>query len=506
MEYITLSFLFVSLVLRIFPIYKFKNLLGTDRLFHFYYVYAIKRNNNKIPPSEDRVIGGINLFNYPGLYHLILSFLPNSFLLFWDKFSGLIFDVLTALLVYIIAVKFNVIAFEWNTLLLSISLYIISPTLTLIYSGPRAYVLTPRNFSQFIFALLILILLLFVSESLSFIIGAVLITILILSSWFSVQVIFLFAPLYTLLAFDFSLMGSLLISGIFLLLFLKDFTFRTVGGGLTHLLYSYDIGRGALAYRSDWRKIYSLFKTMDIKKFFYEVCFSNAITSGVFRNFVVFFFTYYFIINNKLNIANAVLPQEKAIFLVLCGFFSFVLTAIPYFSRLGEPERYIEFIYPACWFIILGYFNEFYPYLSAYFLALYAMNLYVMRYRNSVAKTEITLEKSLAHLNLNKEDRILPLYLPDKYDLLLTSQSKIFSDFLINGDTSLLENGHPKYTVHLNYVLPTKLMHICEQFKINYLFYNKIYLDYVKKKYGIIYDFSKFKITYEDENYIVYKI
>lgn len=505
MEYISLFFLFISLILRLIPPYGFKNVLGCDRVFHFYYIHTIKKNNATIPLLEERVIGGINLFNYPGLYHLILSFFSNSFLLVWDKISGLVFDILTSFLIYIIAVKLNIISFEWNSFLISISLYIVSPTLTLIYSGPRAYVLTPRNFSQFIFSLLILNLLFCESGSLNIVICSVLITTLILSSWFSVQVLFLFTPLYTLLTFDFSLIVSLLISCIFLLLFLKNFTVRTVGGGLTHLLYSYKIGRDALTHRTDWKQLYLLFKSFNIKTFIGKILFSNSITSPIFRNFVVFFITFYFITYNPLNITNALMPEEKAIFLIICGFFCYLLTAFPYFCRLGEPERYIEFIYPACWLIMLGDFYKFYPYLSIYFLTLYGINLFLMWHRNSNLGTEVDIKKSLSYLNLNKEDKLLPLYFGDKYDLLLMSQSKVFTDYLINGDTSLLENGEAKYAVR-NYILPKKLMEICDKFKIDYVFYNKIYLDAAMKHYNVVYDFSCFKIVYEDRDYIVYKM
>lgn len=505
MEYMNLIFLFISMVLRVFPIYKFKNVLGTDRLFHLYYIQSIKNNNNTIPQSEDRIIGGINSFNYAGLYHLILSFFPNSFVKIWDKFSGLVFDILTAILVYIVAVKLNILTFEWGTFFLSVSLYIISPTLTLIYSGPRAYVLTPRNFSQFIFSLLILSLLLCGSELSGFVINSILIMILILSSWFSVQVLLFFAPLYTFLTGDFSLVGSLLIAGTFLLLFLKDLTFRTVGGGLTHLLYSYNVGRGALAHRNAWKTIWELLKKRDVKRVFYQVCFSNAITSILFRSFDVCFVICGLIINNQLNFLNAISSREKAISLVFCGFFSAFLTAFPFFSRLGEPERYVEFAYPACWFLIVGYFNELYSYLAVYCLALYCVNLYVIKFRNSTTRENENLNKILKSINLTEEDKILPLYLPNKYDFLLNFPSKVFSDFFINGDSSLLENKCTKYTVNLNYISPAKLMKICEEFKIDYLFYNKIYLDYAAKKYSITYDLSKFRVIYEDEVYVVYK-
>lgn len=84
-------------------------------------------------------------------YHWLLSYFPVKFLDFWDKFSGCIFDFLNGVIVLFFLSLIKEVSFDEYCLIMAF--YVIAPGLTFSFIGPRPYSLTPRNFSQFVFAI-----------------------------------------------------------------------------------------------------------------------------------------------------------------------------------------------------------------------------------------------------------------------------------------------------------------------------------------------------------------
>src|SRR5688572_23940041 len=138
-----------AFILRALPRIKWKNFNGTDSQFHCYYIDLIRSNGHVLPERENRVLGGSNECTYPYFYHWLLSFFSKSFVEFWDRFSGFVFDALNGLLVLLLLS--TVREFNLYESCLIMAAYMIAPGLTFSFIGPRPYSLTPRNFAQLVF-------------------------------------------------------------------------------------------------------------------------------------------------------------------------------------------------------------------------------------------------------------------------------------------------------------------------------------------------------------------
>ncbi len=502
---ISVVVLLVCLTLRILPRILWKDFDGTDSHFHFYYIDLIRKNEHRIPKNEPRVLGGTNDCTYPFFYHWLLSYFPVKFLDFWDKFSGCIFDFLNGVIVLFFLSLIKEVSFDEYCLIMAF--YVIAPGLTFSFIGPRPYSLTPRNFSQFVFAISCLFLVmgsavysatgvfLFFLASMGF-------AVLLLSSQFGTQVLF------SILLFNFFNLKTelvLLLSVFLSILIFRGFLISQVKAHIFHLEWYFKYNYQFVQHKTNFKKLVKIIKEKNLRGIFYELVFYNQIFTSIFRHptfFISLFVGLFFFFDGKLDVY-----QEQIIFLLLPLFVVFVITNFGKARVFGEAERYIEFAYPLQAFLFLSLVSQNYiEYILStmilYNLIWYSYNLYQIKYQNSSMYSYKYLFSYLKKDNIN----LLCLSNNESYIFLRNTDVNIIG-FLVNIS---LKGGYRKFfdSFFSNYPLvnPGNLKEICRDYCVTHILENKR----IKKKEVVNYkkaiaSMNAFSKIYDDERYVLYE-
>lgn len=503
----SISFLVLlsCLTLRIFPRILWKDFNGTDSHFHFYYIELIKKNNNRIPNCEPRVLGGSNDCSYPYFYHWLLSFFPVKIIEFWDKFSGFIFDFVNALCVILLVALHQEVSFSIGCMILAS--YIIAPGLTFSFIGPRPYSLTPRNFSQFIFCLGCLFLILstlyggafnyffYISATIAF-------AILFLSSQFASQVL-----CFILLGSFFDLrIGATILMGFLLGIILsKGSLIRQIKSHILHLEWYFKHNYAFVQHKTNFHKLFKLVKEKKVRDIFYELVFHNQISTAILRHstyFVSLFLGLFLLSSGDLNNI-----QKETLFLLIPLFLAYVITNFGKARVFGEAERYIEFAYPLQIFLFLSFVPDTYiksvlALMAAYNLLWYFYNLYQMKHQNLNVYSYHKLLLYLKKENIN----LLCLNNNESYIFLRHSNVNIVG-FLVN--ISLLGKYHDffkKFFIKYPLVNPKNLKELCGEYKVTHVLRNKQINAMETYNYEtIINSIDGFMRVYEDNKYALYE-
>lgn len=125
--------------------------ISTDGYFHLAYSRRIRRNGHRVPDQFDNVILGHRV-SYPWLYHWTTSWLPDSWLLVWERYSSAVPDILQCVLLYAFLGQLQhhgvVPTLSEGQLLAAVALLAFSPGLLRVGAGPRAYNGSPRAWGQ----------------------------------------------------------------------------------------------------------------------------------------------------------------------------------------------------------------------------------------------------------------------------------------------------------------------------------------------------------------------
>ena len=499
---------------RIYPILAYSEFLGSDRDFHFFLIDYLRHNNHKVPVHYERALGPVTLCNYPSFYHILLSYFSSTVVKLVDKYFALLYDTIAGTLAFWVYAEYYAHGWDWGLYLMSLGLFIVSPTLTFIYTGPRAYTLTPRNFSQLLFFFVALCVVLwdfkFFSDPFDFIVAALasvsLIT-LILSSWFGVQKLFFSVIIYTLFTFDFSYAIYMLIALIWLFVFIPGFTKRTVGGGFSNMkfchLYLRSIFRNpsfklffqyvsegrvhdAFYFMIIHRDVLAIFKTLD----FWAI-------------FVTLFFTSFTFFDGSLS--------SKISALTLSGAIAFGLTMFPLLKILGEPQRYLEFVYPLIWILFLPILEI--PFVMVGAAVVFALYMLInLKYIKDIESWGSSAQKLrdladvLSGVSDNPENAFLPINTHDARNLYGLCQGKVYCHVFIFGDVKEASPEELDAYVLFPYLHSSRVKPICEKYNINYVICHKPSLNYVFKEFSTVYHFDSFERVKENSSYILYKV
>lgn len=505
---ISLIIFCISIFLRIFPRLYWKEFSGTDSYFHFYYINLIKKNKNKLPKTELRVLGGSNQCTYPFFYHWVLSFFSKKALSFWDKNSGFIFDLLTAFIV-IFLIQFEKI-FTINDAYLFLASYIISPGLTFSFIGPRPYTLTPRNFSQFIFAFGCMCLMLgsyylFPVDIIFLIFASVSFAILFLSSQFGTQVLFFIS---LLIFFNLKIGGVIILSFILSLLFFRGFIISQIMAQLRHLEWYFKYNYKFVQHKTNFRSLINILRKLQIRNLFYELVFYNQLSTTFLRHFTFWialalgFHEFY---TNNMNNFNVL--QKDALFIMFSLMVAFIVTSFGRARVLGDAERYIEFAYPLQMFLFFSIIPKLYIQKALFSLIFYnfvwySYNIYQIKNQNILKYSY----QNLINLLIKKNTILLCLSNNESYIFLSLIKAKIVG-FLVNIS---MEGKYHKFfkRFFLQYPLvnPRFLDKICSDYNVTHILKNKkinhdIGSEYDKK----IKSLKIYKLIYEDEKYTLYE-
>jgi hypothetical protein len=504
-DYICFTILIFCLALRIAPRIIWKNFNGTDAYFHLYYIELIKNNHHRIPKLEPRVLGGSNECTYPFFYHWLLSFFPERFIAFWDKFSGFIFDFLNGILLLFFLSLLRKINFSENCIILAA--YIIAPGLTFSFIGPRPFSLTPRNFSQFIFFISCASLINSSSHheivnGFFFILSAIGFAILLLSSQFGTQV--LFALL--LASFFYLKVGAAIVLGVFLgAILFRGFLVSQIKAHIFHLEWYLKYNYSFVQHKTNFKKLVRFIREKNLRGVFYELVFYNQIFTSFFRHptfFIALFLAFLPVSKSSLTIY-----QNQIIFILVPLFVAFVITNFGKARVFGEAERYVEFAYPLQIALFLSLISqEYFKYILflmlAYNLTWYFYNLYQIKHQFASKYSYKNLFSHVAKDNVT----LLCLSNNESYMFLGNTKARIVG-FLVNislrGTYKLFfDNFFRKYPL----VDPGYIKEICEKYQVTHILRNKKIQEQESTQYESALEKLKlFGQIYEDECYTLYE-
>lgn len=371
----------IGLITRILPRLLCNDARGMDTYYHLTAARAIRENGFRIPLRlKEFALPG--LYDYPPLYHCLLAMFPVSWHLRVERWSSAVIDALHGCVVFWVSLYFFVEtdglegaaskAF-WVSLV-----FILSPLLTSVGSGPRAYQGTPRTLGELFLTLSISSTIIHIESGslLFFILAGFFGGCLLLTSKFAAQVVILLQAVFFIGSQDIRWMLVAALS-------------FAMAWGLSWGHYR-EVARGHLEHcryyqKAIMQRFHMLFRknrldairrlprdiVHDPRQAAITVLMDNTYLNFVFKNLHVFYLPYVLL---APAFAGGI---SSYLFLlwVIGALLGFGITSQRRFLFLGEADRYLEYAPFPGLFLIAASGNAF-PFF--YFLLFYEIVLYVL--------------------------------------------------------------------------------------------------------------------------------
>ncbi len=490
-----LIILFIVIMAR-FIISLYYNEHSSDNIFHQYYVKNIKANSNILPLKENRVVGGDNSYSYPYFFHLLLSYFPEKILIFFDKYLGLIIDLLFSLLICII--------FGDPLGLKLATCYLLSPGFYINPSSPHGFGLSPRIFCYFIWILVFTILYTsqvyftndFYGETF-FLISCLFAGVGFLSSKFFIQVY-----CFTLLSFIFFFsLYDFLYHGIITFLFAYILSvgkiIKILKAHLEYIRWYYIYLKKFTSHILNFSNLLKFLKNYNLRSLFYELHHNSL----VFRSLVFYAPLYVFLISGDLSINN----DDLFLPAILSCILFFFLTLFWPLRIFGDSERYIRYAYPLSYIWAasqdIKVNTNYIIFIECYFFIILLIHIFRFVYKNE--NTIINQLTKIAKITSSHgNELILPAKQNDRYFFLNHTKHYILGFFVQLGCSGskdhFSENFFTSYP-HVNLIDNVYL----EKYSPKYIVLNKDHPQFIKNDEDCLK--NKFwSCIYETENYFLY--
>jgi hypothetical protein len=324
-----------------------------DAFAHLLYVLDIKQNHHRLPEQPSAAVTA-GKYTYPPFLHWCLSFLPERVLGTVERYFSGAMDILLFTLCLAL-IPFDI--FTASEASLSLIFMIATPQL-MRFDLSHGIGLSARKPGLLFTTASLLFFLLWLSTgnwwlcALSILCG----TIVYLTSKFSVQA-FLFTGVSLGLFFNPTVLGLLVLSFILSTIVSFGYYIRVFIGQIRHL-YTYatvtQFQQGLVPSIDDFISNSSRLVSDPIQ-IVYILYRSNSVRSFFFNPFIPLTLAAYGVL--ALGSASVTLPSGFHVW-ILAGLGSFALTSLPYLRFLGQPERYLEYIYLPCFVLIIYVLNE----------------------------------------------------------------------------------------------------------------------------------------------------
>lgn len=393
-----LFLLITGLFIRILPIVLVPPAKASDTCFHYYLIKAIRENNCKIPEVYPRMPENIRLW-YPPFLHYLLSYIPTRFIETLLKFMNPLLDVFVAITIFIsLWVLKNDLIVSW----LGALLYLFSPIIfTHQALGPRITDFTPRVFTECLFFLIIICMLM--EDSPAFIlIGGIISGFIFISSQFSSQAVLLTLPFAVLFGGSSNILLIPIIGFAFASVVGKKMFFSALKDKLYHYKWYFSQIRASKLEISKGRWIPKLEK-VSIKNIYNELFTMNLLASLIIKMPIILYLVYFF------DFPTFLMPY------ILASIALFILTSTKYFLFLGEAERYIIHYFPL--FIVAASLTvniEIILLFLAYGVLFYLFDIFMLYYKKRYAPSSHKAQLIIEYLNKLKEVKTIasnPLHL-----------------------------------------------------------------------------------------------
>ncbi|CAA6804542.1 MAG: FIG00388368: hypothetical protein [uncultured Sulfurovum sp.] len=487
--------------IRLLPRVLRKDKTDSDTWYHISSVMSIYKNKYKLPECNDGFILG-GKYDYPYFSHWIVSIFMRDKIIKYERFIGPTIDTLYILLGFIY-LNFLLSFYEVdmaNQLINFLLLMGFSSTMLKISTGPRVYSFTPRVFGElFIFIFLISIHLYMLTDNLFFLFLSMVFGGLALNtSTFGSQVLVLFSIILSILLHSFipmfMFLGSLIFAWISSGGHYKNILLQQLQFTKQYATYG-QYNHPALIHRN------KAFQYVLFFKYLLQLKIKDAYI--VFQRDLIFFNVFYK--NFEVIIVIILLPwlnifDSFLYYMCIVAFVVFLITSFRPFLFLGESDRYLEYIIIFATIYLVFNLEQHYIYLILFVqIVLYVTTLYTyLKSSNTYGAHYLNAMKFIKKNLENKDDYVI---------------HGIFNTY-INYSIGVL-SGLKSLAIEPNYVygLATnkKLMpndtiytndfdYLYTEYGVNIIIANKKYLHQ-----ELLYDFSKFNLFYENEQFIVYK-
>jgi len=425
----------VSVITRLLPRLFCPEARGKDAFYHLHAARTIRNNRFRLPRRiEAYLLPGI--YDYPPLFHYLWALFPVKWHPLVETASSAVLDALHAVTVYFTACYCLAAAGgpgdSGSISFLIPVLFLLSPALTSVGTGPRAYQGTPRTLGELLFMLSMTAFLIYVFENMMiFQVAAGLFgACLFLTSKFGVQV-FLFFHLVFFLYFRQPAWLLTPAMSVVLSLLLSAGHYREVAAGhLAHIQYY----RKAISKRfylvtskNRWGEILNLFHNLrhHPEKAARTLLMDNTYIQLVIKHPQLVYICF-------LLLAGDTKGSDVSRFLMVwmaAGILAFFLTSLRRLLFLGEADRYLEYIlFPQLVFI--GLSGGFFPFawcMAGYGVLLYIIfaSIFVFQYSKK-AQDSRDFEKLVSFFKQARNmERVLPVYLNDALELAYESGKRI---------------------------------------------------------------------------------
>jgi hypothetical protein len=479
---IVIIFLFGFLLLiNLFQL-KF-SLPGSDHYIHFGYINSIIKNKNKFITRVKTFINDDD-FPDPQLYHWLLSFLPSSILNHYYRYFGLVFNFLSLAFFIIFLnqlspyLRLNI---DYNYyLLICGTIYILTPFEYFTWNAKNVG-LSARGFGLMFGHLFVFSITLYAFSGIQlYWIGAIFLGyVILLSSQFAFQFVFFFCLIFSIIIKDFSIALIPVVStALFLLSFPKwSRVFFQRQWNYKKMYFKVLSKRFGLKARySIWRDfVYDFWKVMKRRGVVrgLEYIYRNPVIETIvgFPTLIVFACAYFFNQDQPLiSSSNTILYQ-----IVATAFIIFVLTSFRPTRFLGEPQRYIEFVFPVICVLAASLGNHFLliaiivPSVAIIFFELVGIKMLARRKGGGTTTHEKTLEllQVFNSFDTKNENKVA------------SNNSDVLKYFAENDFRILNINVTKEFTggLHFNEIFPEKygnmsleaLLYLSNHYQVNWL-------------------------------------
>lgn len=352
---------------------------GSDAYFHLLAARKIRENRFRFPETfpECRLPGE---YDYPPLFHYLIAAFPQSWHLQIERFSSAVIDTAHGITLYaasLYCLSKSSVSADTATLSFWVSLlFLMSPSLTSIGTGPRAYQGTPRTLGELLFTLSMLFSMQYAAGGgpVSFLLASGFGGLLMLTSKFGIQA-FLFCHAAFLVSF-------------------RDLAWLALPAASFGFACAFSFGNYLKVATGHWE--HSRYYLKAISKRFYMVRQKNRwadivkLPGNMFRDpkraarTLLMDNTYLlllikhpqliYVIGVLATARNGMGPFDSYLLVwMAAGLIAFFLTSLKPFLFLGEADRYLEYILvPQV--LVLGMTGNLVPF--AYFLFAYEVLLY----------------------------------------------------------------------------------------------------------------------------------
>lgn len=326
---------------------------GSDHFIHFGYLNSIKKNGNRFITSVDTFINKDD-FPDPQLYHWLLSFIPRNTLSNYYKYCGLIFNIATLLFYIVFLLLFLPHlppGVDHNLVILFSGLIFILTPFEYFTWNAKNIGLSARGFGLMLGHLFVYVITLYIfSESTIYFLLAIFISyIILLSSQFAFQFVLFFS---IILAVIISKLVIVIIPFVSIIIFLITFPkwsriFFVRQWAYKKMYYKILSARFGLKLRySIWRDfVYDFWISIKSKGLIHglEYIYRNPLIEVLIGFPAIFFVGLFYFINPDWDYSKS----EQTLFLIIVSAgVIFLLTSFRSTRFLGEPQRYIEFVFP----------------------------------------------------------------------------------------------------------------------------------------------------------------